>query len=91
MNTAEQNTNPARDIDDLGDDDKTNLEEVMRNTFSSEAVAAIANRVLAVDMIYESEEGLRVVRELEWFAGVLQQMVGGEEKQQRICDELGLE
>ena len=87
------NTNPAEhDIDELGNDDKAELEEAIRNTFSPEAVAAIAHGArAAAGMIHESDEGLRVIRELQWFAGVLQQMVGGPIERQKTCDELGLE
>jgi len=67
-------------------DDKEILEETMRNTLSPEAVAALAwgvRRTITNDK--------RVQRQLDWFATILENMVGGSIEHQKACNELGLE
>jgi len=67
-------------------DDREMLEEAMQNVLSPEAVAAIAwgaRRAITNDK--------NAQRQLDWFATVLENMVGGPIEHQKTCDELGLE
>ena len=67
-------------------DDKTMIEEAMRNALAPEAVAALAwgaRRTITNDQ--------KVQRQLDWLATILENMVGGPIEHQKTCAELGLE
>ncbi len=61
------------------------LRDVLRDTLSPHAVAAIAAYLQPVRTM-----DAEVVRQVRWFADLLAKVVGGEEKLNRLCEEVGL-
>jgi len=61
------------------------LRDVLRDTLSAQAVAAIAAYLQPVRTM-----DAEVVRQVRWFADLLTQAVGGEEEFNRLCKEVGL-
>lgn len=61
------------------------LTDALRENLSPHAVAAIAAYLQPIRTMDPE-----VVRQLRWFAGLLTEVVGGEDELNRLCEEVGL-
>ena len=64
------------------------LRDVLRDTLSPQAVAAMANALRV--QVNRGIEDKDIRQQLQWFGDRLVAIVGGEKQYHRLCDELGL-
>jgi len=64
------------------------LQDVLRDTFGPEAIAALANAVRV--QVNGNFKDRAVRRQLHWLADRLVEMLGGEEAYVRLCKEAGV-
>ena len=68
---------------DTENTDKAELVEVLRNTLSPEAIAGIAYIVHCVTTNDKAAN-----KQIQWFADILAEMVGGWDAQEKMAEEL---
>jgi len=67
------------------------IADAMQNALSPEAVAAIAwGARAAAGLTNEGELGSSVILQLNWFAGVLENIFGGQADAQKMAEAFGL-